>query len=71
MRRFICYNSIIAERDAGMLPERMDTSCWMGRSCAPFRAKSAPDSSEALCSLLGFTGCQVGILAHPVKFERN
>lgn len=35
MRRFICYNSIIAERDAGMLPERMDTSCWMGRVCAP------------------------------------
>ena len=35
MRRFICYTSIIAERDAGMLPERMDTSCWMGRVCAP------------------------------------
>ena len=35
MRRFICYHSIIAERDAGMLPERMDTSCWMGRVCAP------------------------------------
>ena len=36
MRRFICYNSIIAEREAGMLPERMDTSWWMGRVCAPF-----------------------------------
>lgn len=35
MSVFICYTSIIAERDAGMLPERMDTSCWMGRVCAP------------------------------------
>ena len=35
MRLFTCYTSIIAERDAGMLPERMDTSCWMGRGCAP------------------------------------
>lgn len=35
MSVFICYTSIIAERDAGMLPERMDTSWWMGRVCAP------------------------------------
>lgn len=35
MRLFTCYTSIIAERDAGMLPERRDTSWWMGRVCAP------------------------------------
>lgn len=37
MRLFTCYTSIIAERDAGMLPERMDTSWGMGRVCAPWR----------------------------------
>lgn len=39
MSVFICYTSIIAERGAGMLPERMDTSCGMGRVCAPLVIK--------------------------------